>query len=93
MPREHFRKFHMKPKKNEKFKTGFYEFDHENTLKFDKFKAKKLIFRGEKIKFKNFILSQIVWEAFLKSIFCTFAFSAHYFFGGAFNIFRLFSYH
>ena len=60
LPREHFRKFHMKPKKNDKVKNGLYEFDHENTLKFANFKAKKLIFRGEKIKFKNFILSQIV---------------------------------
>lgn len=65
LPREHFRKFHMKPKKNDKVKNGLYEFDHENTLKFANFKAKKLIFGAEKIKFKNFILSQIVWEAFL----------------------------
>lgn len=30
---------------------GLYEFDHKNTLKFDKFRAEKLIFWGEKIKF------------------------------------------
>ena len=60
LPREYLRKFHMKPKKNEKVKNSLVKFDCKNTSKFANFKAKKLIFWGEKIKFKNFILSQIV---------------------------------
>ena len=60
LPREYLRKFHMKPKKNEKVKNSLDKFDYKNTSKFVKFRAKKLIFGAEKIKFKNFILSQIV---------------------------------